>query len=40
MAESLLAATRELRDQQGKLVRATAELIGAVKEAEEGPWEA
>ena len=40
MAENLLAATRELRDRQGKLVRATAALIGAVEEAEEGSWEA
>ena len=39
-AENLLATTRELRDRQGKLVRATAALIGAVKEAEEGSWEA
>ena len=39
-AENFLAATRERRDRQGKLVRATAALIGAVKEAEEGPWEA
>ena len=38
-AESLLVATKELRDWQGKLVRATAALIEAVKEAEDGPWE-
>ena len=39
-AKNLLAATGELRDRQGKLFRATVVLIGAVKEAEEGPWEA
>ena len=38
--ENLLAANRELRDRQGKLVRAMAALIGSVKEAEEGSWEA
>ena len=38
-AESLLVATKEFREWQGKLVRATAELIEAVKEAEDGPWE-
>ena len=43
-SEDLLATatkeTEELRDRQGKLVRTTVQLIGAVKEAEEGPWEA
>ena len=39
-AENLLAATGELRDWQGKLFRATVALIGAINEAEEGPWEA
>ena len=39
-AENLLAATGELRDRQDKLSRATAGLIGAVKEAGEGPLEA
>ena len=38
--ENLLAATGELRDRQGRLFRATVALIVAVKEAEEGPWEA
>ena len=39
MAESLLGATKELREWQGKLVRATVALIESVKEAKDGPWE-
>ena len=38
--KDLLAATGELRERQGKLFRATAAIIWAVKEAEDGPWEA
>ena len=38
--EKLLAASRELKEWQGKLVRAKAALIGAAKEAEKGAWEA
>ena len=38
--EKLLAANRELKVWQGKLVRATADLISAIKKAEEGSWKA
>ena len=38
--EKLLAANRELKAWQGKLVRATADLISAVKKSEEGSWKA
>ena len=38
--EKLLAANKELKAWQGKLVRATADLISAVKKSEEGSWKA
>ena len=34
------STTGDLRDRQSKLVRAKVELIGAIKEAEKGLWEA
>ena len=38
--EKLLAANKELKAWQGKLVRATADFISAVKKSEEGSWKA
>ena len=36
--EKLIAANKELKVWQGKLVRATADLINVIKKAEEGLW--